>query len=115
MATNVKTKPAARQDKKPAKAAKPELKAKAPPPKPAPNMKAETPAAKPNGKALAAKAEKQMTPEPKTQGKADAPSTEEKDNSPEGPILDLSDAAVKKMIKAAKARGYVTHEELNKV
>ena len=40
--------------------------------------------------------------------------TEEKD-APEGPILDLSDAAVKKMIKAAKARGFVTHEELNKV
>ncbi len=39
---------------------------------------------------------------------------EEKD-APEGPILDLSDAAVKKMIKAAKARGFVTHEELNKV
>jgi RNA polymerase primary sigma factor len=39
---------------------------------------------------------------------------EEKD-APEGPILDLSDAAVKKMIKAAKTRGFVTHEELNKV
>src|SRR5215468_10066300 len=41
--------------------------------------------------------------------------TVEKDDAPEGPILDLSDAAVKKMIKAAKARGFVTHEELNKV
>ncbi len=40
--------------------------------------------------------------------------TEEKE-APDGPILDLSDAAVKKMIKAAKARGFVTHEELNKV
>ncbi len=40
--------------------------------------------------------------------------TEEKD-APDGPILDLSDAAVKKMIKAAKTRGFVTHEELNKV
>jgi RNA polymerase primary sigma factor len=39
---------------------------------------------------------------------------EEKD-APEGPILDMSDAAVKKMIKAAKTRGFVTHEELNKV
>src|SRR6185312_3227417 len=39
----------------------------------------------------------------------------EKEEAPEGPILDLSDAAVKKMIKAAKARGFVTHEELNKV
>ena len=31
------------------------------------------------------------------------------------PLLDLSDAAVKKMIKAAKKRGYVTHDELNAV
>ncbi len=33
----------------------------------------------------------------------------------DGPLLDLTDAAVKKFLKAAKARGYVTHEELNKV
>jgi RNA polymerase primary sigma factor len=33
----------------------------------------------------------------------------------DGPLLDLTDAAVKKFIKAAKARGYVTTEELNKV
>src|SRR5579863_7748826 len=31
------------------------------------------------------------------------------------PLLDLSDAAVKKMIKQAKKRGYVTHEQLNSV
>src|ERR1041385_4839230 len=31
------------------------------------------------------------------------------------PLLDLSDAAVKKMIKQAKKRGYVTHEQLNAV
>ncbi len=41
--------------------------------------------------------------------------TTDKDEAPDGPILDLSDAAVKKMIKAARARGFVTHEELNKV
>ena len=33
----------------------------------------------------------------------------------DGPLLDLSDAAVKRMIKLAKQRGFVTHEELNKV
>ncbi|MGV8841279.1 MAG: RNA polymerase sigma factor region1.1 domain-containing protein, partial [Bauldia sp.] len=33
----------------------------------------------------------------------------------DGPLLDLSDAAVKRMIKAAKKRGYVTNEELNSV
>ena len=37
--------------------------------------------------------------------------TQEKD----GPLLDLTDAAVKKLIKTAKARGYVTHDELNEV
>ena len=46
--------------------------------------------------------------------KTEETATEEKD-APDGPILDLSDAAVKKMIKAAKTRGFVTHEELNKV
>src|SRR4051812_32305275 len=44
---------------------------------------------------------------------ADAP---EKD-SPDTPLplLDLSDAAVKKMIKQAKKRGYITYEQLNAV
>ena len=35
--------------------------------------------------------------------------------SHDGPLLDLSDAAVKQMIKTAKKRGYVTYEELNEV
>ena len=37
--------------------------------------------------------------------------------TPDGPLplLDLSDAAVKKMIKGAKKRGYVTYEQLNAV
>src|ERR1700733_9797875 len=47
---------------------------------------------------------------------SDAP---EKDapETPDGPLplLDLSDAAVKKMIKSAKKRGYVTYEQLNAV
>ncbi|MGY6628553.1 MAG: RNA polymerase sigma factor RpoD [Oceanicaulis sp.] len=33
----------------------------------------------------------------------------------DGPLLDLNDSTVKAMIKAAKKRGYVTHDELNKV
>jgi RNA polymerase primary sigma factor len=33
----------------------------------------------------------------------------------DGPLLDLTDAGVKRFIKHAKARGYVTMEELNKV
>ncbi|MFQ8430247.1 RNA polymerase sigma factor RpoD [Amaricoccus sp. W119] len=35
------------------------------------------------------------------------------DNS--GPMLDMSQAAVKKMIATAKARGYITYDELNEV
>jgi len=33
----------------------------------------------------------------------------------DGPVLDMSDAAVKKLIKVAKARGFVTYDELNEV
>ena len=33
----------------------------------------------------------------------------------DGPLLDLTDAAVKRMIKIAKKRGWVTQEELNAV
>jgi RNA polymerase primary sigma factor len=35
--------------------------------------------------------------------------------TPDGPLLDMSDAAVKRMIKLAKQRGYVTYDELNDV
>src|SRR6478735_540147 len=31
------------------------------------------------------------------------------------PLLDLSDAAVKKLIRSAKKRGYVTHDQINLV
>src|ERR1700709_2193641 len=44
---------------------------------------------------------------------AEAPETEAPTN--DGPLLDLTDAGVKKFIKQAKARGYVTMDELNKV
>jgi RNA polymerase primary sigma factor len=36
-------------------------------------------------------------------------------NNQDGPLLDLSDASVKKMLKTAKKRGYVTYDELNAV
>ncbi len=41
--------------------------------------------------------------------------TQETEAAADGPLLDLTDAGVKKFIKQAKARGYVTMEELNKV
>ncbi|MBV9530924.1 MAG: RNA polymerase sigma factor RpoD, partial [Bradyrhizobium sp.] len=45
-----------------------------------------------------------------------APDTPEKDTADApSPLLDLSDAAVKKMIKQAKKRGFVTFDQLNEV
>src|SRR6185295_9844739 len=49
----------------------------------------------------------------KVQENEEAP--EAQTETPDGPLLDLSDAAVKKMIKTAKKRGYVTIDELNQV
>ncbi len=43
------------------------------------------------------------------------PETDATAEGSDGPLLDMSDAAVKKMIKAAKTRGFVTYDELNKV
>jgi RNA polymerase primary sigma factor len=45
-----------------------------------------------------------------TTAEAETPET-----ASDGPLLDLTDAGVKKFIKQAKARGYVTMDELNKV
>ncbi len=44
----------------------------------------------------------------------DEAQVEEKEG-PDGPLLDLTDASVRKMIKLAKKRGFVTYEELNEV
>jgi len=52
-----------------------------------------------------------MATKVKEQDEAQEAQTESHD----GPLLDLSDAAVKKMLKAAKKRGFVTYEELNQV
>src|SRR5919197_6717233 len=46
--------------------------------------------------------------------KEEAPEKETSD-SPDSPLLDLSDAAVRKMIKLAKKRGWVTHDQINAV
>jgi RNA polymerase primary sigma factor len=48
------------------------------------------------------------------QAKDEAPEKETPE-TPDSPLLDLSDAAVRKMIKLAKKRGYVTYENLNAV
>lgn len=41
--------------------------------------------------------------------------TQDAETNADGPLLDLTDAGVKKFIRQAKTRGYVTMEELNKV
>jgi RNA polymerase primary sigma factor len=61
--------------------------------------------------------EKQMASKAKaTQAKEEVPE-KEAEGAPEQPLplLDLNDAGVKKMIKAAKKRGYITYEQLNAV
>ena len=49
--------------------------------------------------------------------KDEAPEKEAAAETPDTPLplLDLSDAAVKKLIRTAKKRGYVTHDEINAV
>src|SRR5476651_778667 len=61
--------------------------------------------------ATKAKVNDKETPDKEKEAAAATPETPD---SPL-PLLDLSDAAVKKMIKQAKKRGYVTHEQLNAV
>src|SRR5499427_5925440 len=50
-----------------------------------------------------------------TSHKEDLPEKETPESAPDGPLLDLSDAAVKKLIRSAKKRGYVTHDQINSV
>src|SRR3977135_1381998 len=56
-------------------------------------------------KVAAKEKEKEEAPEKEAAEAPDAPL----------PLLDLSDAAVKKLIRAAKKRGYVTHDQINSV
>ncbi|MFY9893855.1 MAG: RNA polymerase sigma factor RpoD, partial [Xanthobacteraceae bacterium] len=51
---------------------------------------------------------------PQKEGEAPEKETPETPDAPL-PLLDLSDAAVKKMIKQAKKRGYITYQQLNSV
>ena len=45
----------------------------------------------------------------------EAPEKPAPQTAPDSPLLDLSDAAVKKLIRTAKKRGYVTHDQINSV
>ena len=49
------------------------------------------------------------------QQKADAKNGQQQESGErDAPILDLSDSAVKRMIKTAKTRGFVTYDELER-
>ena len=50
-----------------------------------------------------------------TPQKEEIPEKEGPETLPDSPLLDLSDAAVKKLIRSAKERGYVTHDQINSV
>src|SRR6516165_2366529 len=50
-----------------------------------------------------------------TPQKEEIPEKEGPETLPDSPLLDLSDAAVKKLIRSAKKRGYVTHDQVKSV
>ena len=104
------TKPAAKAKASPAKkpAAKKPAAKKAPAKAPAKKPAAKTAAATKTAATKATKPAAKPKPEP---AKPSKPAAEKTD----GPILDLSSAGVKKFLEAAKEKGFVTHEELNKV
>src|SRR5258707_10412026 len=43
----------------------------------------------------------------------EVPEKEAPETAPDSPLLDLSDVAVKKLIRSAKKRGYVTHDQID--
>src|SRR5262249_32543263 len=48
-----------------------------------------------------------------TPRKEKIPENNRSETTPDRPLLDLSDAAVKELIRTAKKRGYVTHDQIN--
>src|SRR5215471_13649178 len=48
-----------------------------------------------------------------TPQKEKIPENEGSETFPDSPLLDLSDAVVKELIRSAKKRGYVTHDQIN--
>ncbi len=50
-----------------------------------------------------------------TAQKDGVPETEGPGTVPDSPLLDLADGAVKKLVRGAKKRGYVTNEQINAV
>jgi len=112
VAAKAAAKPAAKAE---AKKAKPEKLTKAQAAQIAKEEKAKAKAA-----AKAAKTDAKaspLVPQPKPGAKplAKKPGENETPGDADSPLLDMSDVGVRKMIAKAKARGYVTYDELNKV
>jgi RNA polymerase primary sigma factor len=64
---------------------------------------------------LAAKLKPKIVAKAAAKGAAKADGAAEDKEAPDSPLLDMTDASVRKMIKLAKKRGYVTYDELNEV
>src|SRR6478672_11413278 len=45
--------------------------------------------------------------------KEEVPEKEGPETPPDSPLLDLSDVAINKLVRSAKKRGYVTHDQIN--
>ena len=45
--------------------------------------------------------------------KKEVPEKEGPETPPDSPLLDLSDVAIKNLVRSAKKRGYVTHDQIN--
>jgi RNA polymerase primary sigma factor len=110
--------PKAKVTAKSAAAAKPAAKA-APKAKPAVKAAPKVLAAKPAKAAVQPAAQPTAKANAKLPAKAGAAKPakpgEETPGDADSPLLDMSDVGVRKMIAKAKARGYVTYDELNKV
>jgi RNA polymerase primary sigma factor len=109
--------PAKAAAKIPAKAAKPEKLTKAQLAAQAKEEKLKAKAALKSGKPDPKAAAAPPVPPPKPGSKIapKKPGENETPGDADSPLLDMSDVGVRKMIAKAKARGYVTYDELNKV
>ncbi len=77
--------------------------------------KAQTTKAKAPAKKKQVKKEKLQEETKVVENAKGAKDTSETKAAPDAPVHDLSDAAVKRLVRAAKKRGVVTYEEINKV
>ncbi len=107
--------PAKSAAKAPAKAAKPEKLTKAQLAQKAKDEKLKAKAAAAQAKLDPKAAAAPVVPKPGAKPLPKKPGEAETPGDADSPLLDMSDVGVRKMIAKAKARGYVTYDELNTV